>query len=601
MFIRKFRSYLFFATFLNSVPVFSGSLIYETFNSYVGTQASAPAGWTISNHDFYSSTGFSGASGPNAYKFSIQNASLTSPQFLNADSIRFWLKGAVVDTASYLILSESFDGNLWNQVSLIKPLSNAAQVVQFPLQDSSKFIRLTYFKSAGNLSLDDLEIFSVPNNPSGNIKIYFTRPVNINVSTGTNAVYLNQSLDDTLVAYINRSMVSLDVCVYNYVQGSNMAHIANAVNNAFNRGVRIRWIYDGSSSNTGLSLLNPSIPRLGSPVSASAGLMHNKFLIIDEESPVAGDAVVWSGSVNFTEQQFNSDFNNAVIIRDKEMAKGFRKEFDQMWGGSGVNPVPANSRFGSAKFRNNIHYFVVGGKPVEIYFSPSQNSHAQILRFINDCGRDIHFGIYAFTYTPIASALKTKAQGGLYVAGIMDQFSVPYAPDDTLAPVMGSALQIFSQGSLYHNKYMLFDHGDTNSNPAVLTGSHNWTVSADTKNDENLLFIKDASITNQFYQALSADFFGLGFGLDVNLIPEISGKVVCSPNPATGYLNYSSTAGPVQDFYLMSVTGELVLRGRPGTEKGSISLQGLKPGHYLLRFMVEGAWTSVYRLVISPE
>ena len=45
------------------------------------------------------------------------------------------------------------------------------------------------------------------------IKTYFSRPVNNAVSTGTNAIYLNQLIDDTLIAYINRAKYSLDMAI----------------------------------------------------------------------------------------------------------------------------------------------------------------------------------------------------------------------------------------------------------------------------------------------------------------------------------------------------------------------------------------------------
>jgi hypothetical protein len=91
---------------------------------------------------------------------------------------------------------------------------------------------------------------------NGRMKIYFTHPVNSAVSSGINAIYLNNSMDDTLVEYINRSKFTLDITVYNYQQSSGMADIAAAVNAAEGRGVVVRWIYDGSQSNSGMAALN---------------------------------------------------------------------------------------------------------------------------------------------------------------------------------------------------------------------------------------------------------------------------------------------------------------------------------------------------------
>ena len=38
------------------------------------------------------------------------------------------------------------------------------------------------------------------------------------------------------------------------------------------------------------------------------------------------------------------------------------------------------------------------------------------------------------------------------------------------------------------------------SDPLVITGSHNWSTAAETNNDENTIIIHDANIANQFYQ-----------------------------------------------------------------------------------------------------
>jgi hypothetical protein len=40
------------------------------------------------------------------------------------------------------------------------------------------------------------------------------------------------------------------------------------------------------------------------------------------------------------------------------------------------------------------------------------------------------------------------------------------------------------------------------SKPTLITGSHNWTFTAETKNDENLLVIQDFGITNLYKRAM---------------------------------------------------------------------------------------------------
>src|SRR5580698_3447407 len=83
------------------------------------------------------------------------------------------------------------------------------------------------------------------------IKCYFNHPVNTSISSGINAVYLNGSFADTIAAYINRAKYTVDIAQYDYTSSASdsTAVIATAANNAVLRGVIVRWIYDGSSSN----------------------------------------------------------------------------------------------------------------------------------------------------------------------------------------------------------------------------------------------------------------------------------------------------------------------------------------------------------------
>ena len=56
---------------------------------------------------------------------------------------------------------------------------------------------------------------------------------------------------------------------------------------------------------------------------------------------------------------------------------------------------------------------------------------------------------------------------------------------------------------------MLVD-ADTAANPAVITGSANWSRNANVVNDENTLIIEDARIANQFLQEFYARYTAAG-------------------------------------------------------------------------------------------
>jgi hypothetical protein len=382
------------------------------------------------------------------------------------------------------------------------------------------------------------------------IKYYFNQPVNTSVSKGVNAQYLNNCMGDTVVAYINRSKYTLDIAVYNYT--STFPAIATAVNNAHARGVRVRWIYDSSSSNTGIPLLNGAINRTASPDASGAyNIMHNKFMIIDANSSDPDDAFVWTGSSNWNAQQFNTDFNNAVVVRDQALAKAYRAHFNMMWGDTGLVPNKTLAKFGPDKTDLGNHIFTIEGKTVELYFSPSDGVNNKILSALNTANTDLYVGMSTFTYNSDASAMVTKKTSGVYVACISDAAGASSSITATLTSGLGSNFIAYPGPKLYHNKFMIVDASNKCSDPLVLTGSHNWTVSADTKNDENTLIIHDDTAANVFYQSFHANFTSMGGSL-TNITDCITGtetivatkpSITLSPNPTNGVLNINYTIG----------------------------------------------------------
>ena len=339
------------------------------------------------------------------------------------------------------------------------------------------------------------------------IKCYFNHPVNNAFSTGTNAVYLKGTFPDTIVSYINKSKYTLDFAVYNFTSVANdsVSKIATAVNNAYKRGVKIRWINDGSSSNKGLTLLNPLIPRISSPTGGSYTIMHNKFLVVDVNSPNPDDAFLLTGSYNYSVQQTNTDYNNIVVIQDQKVASAYYDQFNQMWGGKDSLPNTTLSAFGTHKVTSKNHYFNVNGTAVEVRFSPKDSCGVYLTKVANSANNDITYGIYTFTDNSIANVILNKYNSNLIVRGIEDNFSKTYSPYTTLSTPLGNNFAIYTGSGLYHSKVMVIDALMPSSDPQVATGSFNWTAAAETSNDENLIIFHDAVIANQYYQALCND------------------------------------------------------------------------------------------------
>jgi hypothetical protein len=387
------------------------------------------------------------------------------------------------------------------------------------------------------------------------IKCYFNHPVNTQISTGKNATYLNTSFPDTIASYINKAKYSLDIAMYNYTGtvNSNVYKIAVAANAAANRGVQVRWLYNGTTAtnNSGLTLLNNQVKTFASANYADY-IMHNKFMIIDVVSPDTNDVVVQTGSYNFSDFQTSDDYNNIVFIQSKQVALAFYNEFNKMWGSNNSTPNAALAKFSNFKSASNQTKFLVDGTWVEVYFSPKDSAGIQLQKQIALAEEDIFFSIFTFTDNAIANAIKSKYNAGIPVKGIMDEFSIPFNAYTILNPLLGTDMKVFTGTDTYHNKVMLIDALNINKDPTVFTGSFNWSNQAQISNDENAVIIHDAAIANQYYQSLCNDYIVLGGNPCVakpcgnGMVSILSNKRGNSyqwqQNTGSGFLNLSNNA-----------------------------------------------------------
>lgn len=582
-------------------------LFSEYFTTYAGTAGTVPAGWTFSYNGAYTTGASSGTSGPNSYKFGVTGATIITPTFSGGDTCKFWIKGQSTDTISALSIEETTDGTNWTQLVNIDHLPSTGTSYKVGFSTAAIQLRFVYTKSVGNLAFDDFEIWEnlTQTNPNGSIKAYFNHPVNNALSTGTNAIYLNNCIDDTLAAYINRAQLSIDVAMYNYTtNGSDsMDIIANAINAAYNRGVAIRWIHDGGVSNTALPLLNSAIPLLPSPQGGSYTIMHNKFLIFDAASANPMDAIVWTGSCNLTRQQIKDDYNNVIIVQDSALAARYTKEFNQMWGSTGMTPDTLQSKFGPYKQDLGEHNFVIGGYPLNVYFSPSDGTNNIINNTINTADSSLHFGVYSFTDATDANSILAKYNNGLFVTGIMDQTSQPYTAYSTLSGPMGADLRVFASGYVYHSKMLIVDESAVSSDPTVLTGSHNWSNVANTQNDENTLVVHSSILANEYYQSFCQNFTTLGGAacIGATLIPSNNLqkiKLQAYPNPSNGQVTIKGGSNKVS-CTIMDLPGKIIGSYELNNSNDHSKTLDLQEGVYIVRSTDEQGNSSSLKLIVT--
>ena len=136
----------------------------------------------------------------------------------------------------------------------------------------------------------------------------------------------------------------------------------------------------------------------------------------------------------------------------------------------------------------------------EVYFSPSDNTTFNISEAIKTADVEIDFGLLVFTNNQLANTIVERHDDGVEVNGIIEQVNTQGTEYDFLLEQGINVLSHQGFGDQFHHKYCIIDHGDVNSDPIVVSGSHNWSGAAETNNDENTMIIHDANIANQFYQ-----------------------------------------------------------------------------------------------------
>ncbi len=403
---------------------------------------------------------------------------------------------------------------------------------------------------------------------TGVIKAYFNRTVDPSVSSGKDAIYLQLSMDDTLAAYIGRAKYSLDLAIYSY-HTDGITDITAALNAAHHRGVRVRIVADWNTlENESWRSLDPGIGILISPkddYEANIGIMHNKFLIIDAISPDPADSYVWTGSANITEDQLHHHANNVLICQDRSLAIVYQLEFEEMFGGSGPLPDPAASRFGPSKKDNTPHELVIGDIPVECYFSPTDRVNQVISANISRAAHELCVNTMLITRDFLAEAILERNDSGVVTKVIINDEDDP-SDNEFVVGILKGLGQNFRQngeGGILHHKTMIIDQGYPAADPVVMTGSHNWSASADTRNDENILIVHDHTLANIYYQEFSERFNkGEIIGhtsINARVQPDRQ-ELFIYPNPNSGsFMLFSPFPGEVQaDLELYSSQGRLV-------------------------------------------
>ena len=235
-----------------------------------------------------------------------------------------------------------------------------------------------------------------------------------------------------------------------------------------------------------------------------ANIQHNKFIA------VAGRTnKVVCGSTNFSWRGFFVQANNAVVLTGEEPVSHFMAAFDEYWRENADD-------FRKSPFANWEGVKLPGVKSL-VTFSPHSAANRkldEIIGAIENTASSLFYSL-AFLYEPRGNRL-SKAIGRVvsdrtkFVYGMSDH---PVAgldirkPDGNLAIVSPGNLQgdlpepfksepTGGRGTRMHHKFAVIDFNRDDAR--VYLGSHNFSPTADEKNGENLLCIRDRRIATSY-------------------------------------------------------------------------------------------------------
>lgn len=130
---------------------------------------------------------------------------------------------------------------------------------------------------------------------------------------------------------------------------------------------------------------------------------------------------------------------------------------------------------------------------VSVAFSPGGGCTDLIVANIVRATQSIYVQAYSFTSAPIAKALVDAHKRGVRVEVILDksQKTEKYSSADFLVH-SGVSTYIDSKHAIAHNKIIIIDA------LTVITGSFNFTKSAEEKNAENVLVLVDSALAARY-------------------------------------------------------------------------------------------------------
>lgn len=282
-----------------------------------------------------------------------------------------------------------------------------------------------------------------------------------------------EKFEDTFFQIVSQAKESLKIVTFNldYVEFEKLLIEKSK------KGVTVFLVVDDSKSFRVKYLQDFGIQVLDDKYSKEHnGLVHSKFVIVD-------DKIVWFGSANITVNSFFKDHNFSFITNNKDLVKAFKREFDN---------------FLMLKFHNSKSKVVQVKKDTSVFFSPVGKVSNRIADALSKAKEEVYMCAYAFTNVDILNQLKILVSNDVKIKLILDKdwnlySGFKYSILENSTEFFEVRLDPFD--GLLHDKFILIDPQKTGT---IIAGSYNFTISADSKNDEFCVIIRSKNIAEEF-------------------------------------------------------------------------------------------------------
>ena len=291
----------------------------------------------------------------------------------------------------------------------------------------------------------------------------------------------SSEIPDALVDLIDQAQRSIYIAAFEF----NLDAIAQALIAAKERGVFVKWVTDDkhgieADSEEGHGQF-AQLKQAGIEVrdDGRSGLMHNKFIIIDNE-------IVWTGSTNLTTNGIQRNNNNVIVMRSPEVAAIYKQEFKEMWRGKFGRSSPSELASQGA---------TVKGTQLLVLFGAEDNVAEFLTDQISKANSDIKFMAFSFTHDEMGEAMLERANSGVRVKGIFEVrgSQTKFSELPRLFCKGVPVRQDGNPGTLHHKVIVLDER-------TAITGSFNFSDNANEKNDENVVIIDSPEIASLYLE-----------------------------------------------------------------------------------------------------